>query len=467
MRPKPASQLLIAVASGLLLAAALLHPPAGAASPSPLIQTMVDAVSEAEITNTIRHLQDDDSLPGWDALQTRYSYSPHLAVERDYIKNRMEALGLDVRYHSFTESSLSLYNLQNVEGTLAGWGPGEEVVYLVTAHYDSVVGGSWLTPTLPAPGADDNASGVAGVLEAARVLSRYRFRHTLRFVTFAAEEQGLIGSKHYAAEARAANTPIGGVINHDMIAWDGNGDGAIDLHVGTRPDSQALGLAYLSAISTYHIPLTAEYITEGATTRSDHYRFWRNGYPALLAIEDFSDFNPHYHTPTDTLAMLDTSLARRFVQATVATLAEAAGIISPGVTVSLTGPASVSPGEGVQLRVMYGNATDAPATGVAVTATLGGGLRYQGDSGGGTLARPASRRLVWQAGTLAPYSHRTVVITASVAESVPLSSRVTATVRIGGAVPTDDPADNRADWSASTPPLPRTFYLPLILQTAP
>ena len=98
-----------------------------------------------------------------------------------------------------------------------------------------------------APGADDNASGTAAVLEAARVLSQYRFKHTLRFVTFAAEEQGLIGSYYYVAEARSAGTPIGGAINLDMIAWDSDDDDAMDIHAGTRSDSQALGAAFLNA----------------------------------------------------------------------------------------------------------------------------------------------------------------------------------------------------------------------------
>ncbi len=124
----------------------------------------------------------------------------------------MEALGLDVRYQSF---SLGDETLDNIVGVLSGWGPGSDIIYIACAHYDSTSE----NPGNAAPGADDNASGTAAVLEAARILSQYRFKHTLRFVTFAAEEQDLIGSCCYAAEARSAGTNIGGVINHDMVAF--------------------------------------------------------------------------------------------------------------------------------------------------------------------------------------------------------------------------------------------------------
>jgi len=145
---------------------------------SPLIQSLVNTVSQTQIYNTIRDLQDDDSYPGWDTEGSRYSYSSELPSKRDYIRNGMEALGLDVRYQDFSLGWTSQYN---IEGTLSGWGPGSDVVYIACAHYDSTSNDPYNT----APGADDNASGTAAVLEAARVLSTYRFKHTLRFVSSA------------------------------------------------------------------------------------------------------------------------------------------------------------------------------------------------------------------------------------------------------------------------------------------
>jgi uncharacterized repeat protein (TIGR01451 family) len=425
---------------------------------NPLIQSLVNTVSQTQIEDTIRDLQDDDSVPGWDAGRSRYSYSSELAIERDYIRDRMEALGLDVRYQDF-----SLYGtpLDNIEGTLSGWGPGGDVVYIACAHYDSMSD----DPYDAAPGADDNASGTAAVLEAARVLSPYRFKHTLRFVTFAAEEQGLIGSYHYALEARSAGTDIGGVINHDMISWDYNSDDVMEIHVGIRNDSQALGTALLNAMSTYSISLVPQTVTSSATTRSDHASFWNQGYPALLAIEDFQDFNPYYHSTDDTLDKLDLSYAEEFVQTTVATLAELAEIISPGVRVEHTGPDAVRIGTLVALTVKYANPGPNPATGVVITDTLSAGLTYVEDSSEFTVTQPVSGTVVWQLGDVISYTQSSFVVTASVAATLPPGANVTSTVDVTGVTTWDDPGDNRATWTGS---IPRAWlYLPLLFKDSP
>jgi uncharacterized repeat protein (TIGR01451 family) len=418
----------------------------------PLIQNLVNSVSQTQIYTTILNLQDDDSIPGWDAQRSRYSYAPELTIERDYIHNRMEALGLDVRYQSF---SLGEMSLDNVEGTLNGWGPGSDIVYIGCAHYDSISDDAYNT----APGADDNASGVAAVLEAARVLSQYRFKHTLRFVTFAAEEQGLIGSYYYVAETRSAGTDIGGVINHDMIAWDSDGDDVMEIHVGTWSNSQALGTAYLNAISTYGISLVPEYITSGASTLSDHYRFWSQGYPAMLAAEDSQDFNPYYHQTSDTLDKLDLDYATSFVQTTVATLGELAEMIPPGVSVEHAGSNAVMTDTLIALTVQYANPGPDPATGVVITDTLSPGLTYIEDSNGFTVTQPASGMILWQVGDVMPYTRSSFVVTASVAATLPAGAHLTSTVNITGITPWDDAGDNQATWTAF---VARTrLYLPV------
>ncbi|MFQ5576922.1 MAG: M20/M25/M40 family metallo-hydrolase [Anaerolineae bacterium] len=433
---------------------------AAAPQADPAIQTLVDSVSQTEIYSTILHLQDDDSTPLWDADRTRYAYSAGVAVERDYIQTKMTALGLQTRLQNFNYGG---HSLDNIEGTLPGWDPHSDTVYLAVAHYDSITVNSGSNPESAAPGADDNASGVAAVLEAARVLSQNRYRYTLKFVAFSAEELGLIGSGRYAAQARAAGTPIGGVINHDMVAWDGDGDGAMDLHVGTRSDSQALGLVYSNTLATYGIALNLQYIIIGATNRSDHASFWSQNYPALLAIEDFADsqdFNPYYHTPGDTLDKLDMGYARKFAQATVAGLAQLAGVIPPGLNIALTGPQTITAAEVISYSLYYGNPGPNPATGVVITATLSPYLTYLGDNGTLTVAHPAGNVVVWQANEAISYTQHTFVITASAAADLPAGASVTVSAEITGATPSDDPADNRAVWTVAAPG-PRV-YLPLI-----
>jgi uncharacterized repeat protein (TIGR01451 family) len=414
----------------------------------PLIQDLVNAVSQTQVYTTILNLQDDESLPGWDAERSRYTYSPELAFERDYIRDRMQVLGLDVRYQSFNLGD-------NIEGVLDGWRPGDEIVYMVSAHYDSISDDAENV----APGADDNGSGVAAVLEAARVLSQYRFRHSLRFVTFAAEEQGLVGSRDYARQARTAGTLIGGVINLDMIGWDSDHNDVMEIHTGLRSDSQALGAAFLDANSTYAIGLVPETITSGATALSDHASFWSQGYPAILAIEDFQDFNPYYHQTSDTLDRLDPAYAAKFVRATVATLAELAQMIPPGVSIEHTGPEWIRSGQVTTLTLQYANPSPDPALGVVITDTLSLELTYLGDTGGFAMAQPATGTLVWQVGELAPYTRGSFVMTAAVAPDATAGAQLTSSVSITGVTAWDDPADNQSMWIGR---VTYEYYLPIV-----
>jgi uncharacterized repeat protein (TIGR01451 family) len=417
-------------------------------SHNPLIQDLVNSVSQTQIYTTILNLQDDDSLAGWDAERSRYTYSSELAFERDYIRDRMQALELDVGYQSF-------YLGENIEGVLEGWGPADEAIYIVGAHYDSVSEDRYNV----APGADDNASGVAAVLETARLLSQYRFRHTLHFVTFAAEEQGLIGSGVYAWQARLAGTPIGGVINLDMIAWDANDDDVMEIHTGLRSDSQALGAAFLDANSTYTIGLVPETIISGASRRSDHASFWDQGYPAIQAIEDSRDFNPYYHQTSDTLDRLDPAYAAKFVQATVATLAELADLIPPGVSVEHTGPEWIRPGRVTTLTLQYANPGSDPAAGVVISDALSPELIYLGDSGSFVVTQPASHILAWQVGELGPHARGSFVMTVAVETDAPAGAQLTSTVSITGVTAWDDPANNQSVWTGL---VPYVHYLPVV-----
>src|SRR5208282_4604665 len=95
--------------------------------------------------------------------------------------------------------------------------PGKRII--VSAHYDSVnlrAKGDKAAEA-PAPGADDDASGVAVVLELARVMSQYRFQKTIVFIAFGGEEIGLVGSSRYASRAKANHEQIEAVFNNDIV----------------------------------------------------------------------------------------------------------------------------------------------------------------------------------------------------------------------------------------------------------
>lgn len=206
--------------------------------------------------------------------------------------------------------------------------PGQQVI--ICGHMDNTSE----QPQVRAPGADDNGSGTVGVIEAARIFRDFNFEKTIKFCLWSGEEQGLLGSEAYASDAAGRGDTIVGVFNYDMIAWDGNGDGSIELHCGTMPSSQDLGHIFEEVVTDYQLPLDPEFLTWNSTDRSDHASFWDYGFPAILGIEDFSsDFNPYYHTTSDDMPIIDEALFTYFVKGGIGSAATLALIDTANVGV--------------------------------------------------------------------------------------------------------------------------------------
>lgn len=305
-----------------------------------LIQEMVDQVSGPALSEHVRNLQDHDSLPGWDALRSRYSFSPQLDVEKEYIGAHFADLGLTVEYQPFELVGYgSTVEIFNVVATLPGVGPSSDRIYVLCGHYDSTASrtSGWDWEADPAPGADDNASGTAAVMEAARVLSRHEFSGTVRFVAFAGEEQGLWGSSAYVANASAAGDNIRGVINLDMI---GHNPACDKVDFLGDPASEWLVDAVRANAGQYGIEVITEKIISAGFRYSDHSSFWDYGYPAILGIEDYQPWfdsycyetNHNYHKVTDTLSAMNLDLLEKTTKLVVGTVAELAGPESLGET---------------------------------------------------------------------------------------------------------------------------------------
>ncbi|RME45810.1 MAG: Zn-dependent exopeptidase M28, partial [Chloroflexi bacterium] len=304
-----ASVALIAWIATLQASAAGLQPPL----PPSIVGQIINQVSVDELTTHVCHLQDKDALGYCNTQGSRYSLNPaSLQEAADYIIGQLQELpGVTVTTQPFTLSNLfpdeqNSLTLTNVIGTLAGVAPpAERGVVIVSAHYDSI--SNEVARGGPAPGADDNASGVAAVLEAARLLSKHTFWHTVRFVTFAGEEQGLHGSRHYADLAHRTGENIVGVINADMIAYDGDSDPRLEIHAGPEPHNVALAHTLTETIEAYHLNLLPQAVLNAPIRASDHASFWDRDFPAILVIEDTEitgptfDFNPYYHSAEDTL----------------------------------------------------------------------------------------------------------------------------------------------------------------------
>lgn len=204
-----------------------------------------------------------------------------------------------------------------------------DISYIICAHYDSI--NDHGDPLVRAPGADDNGSGCAAVLEAARVLAPYDADYTIKFILFSAEEIGLYGSKAYVQAAISANEQIAGVINLDMIGYENDDYGRVEFH--TNFAQTALVDSMVAWAGAWNLPLVPKRTLTRAN--SDHWPFLNAGYQALMVIEDTrDDFNPNYHSADDLPEYINTRYFQANVKLAVGTLARFAGIDLPSTPVS-------------------------------------------------------------------------------------------------------------------------------------
>jgi len=294
------------------------------------VQMVMDQVVQSDLVGMLNGLTGETSVTIGGASQvitSRYSYRTQCRLAEQYVFETMQATGLPVEYQTYTHES---NDWRNVIATLTGVSrPGRQI--LVTAHLDDMPG------TAFAPGADDNGSGSVTVLRAAQIMAALQFEKTIRFICFTGEEQGLLGSYAYAVGAVVRGDTIDAVVNLDMIAYESDGLDVIELHAGTTvAASGAIADAFMNVNTTYGLGFTPEKVTTGSSYSSDHASFWSLGYPAILAIEDFQDFTPWYHTELDRVATLELDFFTRFAKAAVGTVATLAG---PAWTVGVEPPA--------------------------------------------------------------------------------------------------------------------------------
>jgi Zn-dependent M28 family amino/carboxypeptidase len=179
----------------------------------------------------------------------------------------------------------------------------------------------------PAPGANDNASGVAAVLEAARICSQYKFTHTIRFLAVGAEELGLIGSYGYALEAKSKGRDIITVVNGDMLGYPVVGDNS-RIYFSSGRAFPALVDSALVYNRRYNLNFILDYQVGGGGG-SDHESFLQAGYPAMdvsegSAFEIWNGMDPYYHSPFDTSDKLSPELLRHCTQMMLTILTETA-----------------------------------------------------------------------------------------------------------------------------------------------
>jgi hypothetical protein len=291
------------------------RPDPATAIADPLIVPLVNAISPA------RWFSDLDALTQWD----RSSYGPELALSRSWIESRFDGLGLEVSAPAFTMpgSGGGQISVNNVIGRWNGTRFPDQWI-IVGAHYDSR--NSSLSSIVDTPGAEDNASGCAGVIELARVLVAFRPERSILFMCYAGEEQGLYGSQAHVQALQAAGdlARVQAVVTMDMIGY--SADSTLDVLF----ESNATWSAYLDQFAA----AAANYVPELRVTLSthpfgsDHVPYLNAGRKTVLAIENDWDIYPYYHRSTDTADHVGPNaqaMGGAILETSVAVLAELAG----------------------------------------------------------------------------------------------------------------------------------------------
>lgn len=257
-----------------------------------------------------------------------------------YIEQQFQQAGFLVNHESYQVGSQTTYNLL---ATINGCHSPDEILIL-GAHYDSVE---------DSPGADDNASAVAVLIEAARLLKEFHPRRTIRFVAFTCEEApyyhcGAMGSQHHARQCRVRNEKIVGMLCLEMMGYYRDEPGSQNIpssipkwirwafpsnasFLGAigNPRSWKLcwqfrrGFKRATGFPLFSIVLP-ERIEE--IRRSDNSSFWDQGYPALMLTDTSFLRSPHYHQPSDTPDTLNYARMTHVTMGVVEAVRQIAGV---------------------------------------------------------------------------------------------------------------------------------------------
>jgi len=237
-----------------------------------------------------------------------------------YITHQFQSIGLAVSREEVPFEGTTSHNIFGLkEGSDSSVG-----IFILGAHYDSVQG---------TPGADDNASAVAALLEVARCLEAIPVKSSVLFTAFTLEEYGFIGSRQMAARIKEAGEPIAGMIALEMLGYRTREPGSqtyppyVDptqypdtgdfiAVVGNEPSqSLALGLAQTLKQTTPELGVESLVLPGRAddfeeVRLSDHCPFWEHDFKAAMLTDTAFFRNPHYHQATDTLETLDIDFIR-------------------------------------------------------------------------------------------------------------------------------------------------------------
>ena len=252
---------------------------------------LINAINLDSLTQTLQEFTGEITTNiGGNAVTILNRGQANNELAGDYLVEKFNEMdNLTVTAQAFNTSGLNVIATQ-----LGKTNPND--IYIICAHYDSVANYC----------ADDNASGTATVLEIARILSTQCMDNTLVYALWDEEEIGLKGADYYATQANNNGDNILGVLNIDMMGYDGDDDNDFDIDVRPIANSLAMKDDLVGLLATYNFNLNVNVVNPG-TTASDHSRFWNQGFSAVLVGESWenNDQTPYYHSSGDRFSTLD------------------------------------------------------------------------------------------------------------------------------------------------------------------
>ena len=297
---------------------------------NPTIRQLLEEVSADSIEANIAHLS---------SYWTRRYDSRYIWEVQDWLVSRYQGFGVDtVVLHDFPVPNSDIETADNI--IAIQWGTTKPDEFVVCgAHYDSWNSDGADPDTIRSPGADDNASGVAGILETARLLSRFTFDRSIIYANWSAEEIGLVGSAAYAKDMAEQDMDIVGYFNLDMTGYLEEGE-TMRVHLVYVNRDSLLANFYYNIGRIYYpdLRISQNWMPWGD---SDFSSFNRNGYAALHPFENVYHSSPYIHTRQDVLGLSVNSIeqSRQFTQLNLGAVATLAGL--NGTSVSENGLTNV------------------------------------------------------------------------------------------------------------------------------
>lgn len=299
--------------------------------------SIINSVNLDSLINYVKILSGNTKIDFWAShgyINSRNKISSGNHISALWIMHKLKAYGLMTGQHNFSTTGTNVYAIK----------PGYEFpdsIFIFSAHYDS-----WHSGRI-SPGADDNASGVAAVLEAARILSQYTTKYTILFAFWDESEPYNIGSLAFAQHLVDCSELIAGVIDVDMIGVDRDLDNSMYIYSKPGSGSDALAGRVQSVNEQYSLQLNP--LITDAVFESDADSFWLHDFKAIgitenYSHEDYTEIEPYLHSSNDKINHFDLDYFHRMSQLAIAVLAQESGVISDAVYYSEIGAGKATGG---------------------------------------------------------------------------------------------------------------------------